>query len=524
VADDEGTGGEQLLDAVLTIAGDLGLETILERIVQAACTLVDARYGALGVIAEEGERLSAFVHRGLDAEAAATIGELPHGRGLLGTLIEHPAPLRLGDLREHPDSFGFPQGHPPMRTFLGVPIRVRGEVFGNLYLTEKGGDRPFTPEDERLVVGLAAVAGAAVQHARSLDDARRRDAWRDAVLEISAAVVDQEPAHLVRTRIVELACSLVEADGGVLVESHDEGVWVLASVGDAPPEGFLDAGTSTAVDTLSEGTSHRTSDGPVFGRPSMWVGIRDERGVVATVGVGRSSAGFTSVEEQLLEAFASQASVAWTYERAQREVHRLSLLAERERIGRDLHDTVIQRLFATGLSLQATARRVEHDVDVAQRLERAVDDIDATVREIRSTIFALQGDGTRTTGIRSRVLEVIEEVAPSLPRAPRVRFDGPIDSVVGEDVAAHLLPVVREALTNVAKHAHATDVEIDLQVDTDGLRLRIADDGRGIATSGPRGFGLRNLGERASSLGGSCEVTAGPGGRGTVVLWSLPAR
>jgi signal transduction histidine kinase len=514
--------GSSLLDAVLAVTRDLELDTILERIVRAACELVDARYGALGVIDDEREGLATFVHHGVDDETAAAIGRLPDGRGILGLLIRHPEPIRLADLADHPDSYGFPPNHPPMRAFLGAPIRVRDEVFGNLYLTEKRGDAAFTAEDEALVEGLAAVAGSAIQHARLLDDARRRDAWRDAVLETSSAVVAQEPSQVVRERIAALAAGLVDADGAVVVEAHDEGAWVLASVGEAPGEGFLGTGSSTVQAALADGTSHRTEYGPVFGRPSLWVPIREPGGVVGALGVGRHDRSFSQVEEQLLEGFGAQASVAWTYERAQREVHRLSLLEDRERIGRDLHDTVIQRLFATGLSLQAVVRRCDDQPEVAKRIEQAVDDIDGTVKEIRSTIFALQSATAGNRGIRSRVLEVIEDLSDSLPRAPRVRFDGPIDTVVGDAVAQQLLPVVREILTNVAKHAEASDVEVELRVDQDGLRLRVADDGRGIDPAAPPGFGLGNLRDRARALGGGVELHAGPTGRGTIVVWWLP--
>ncbi len=506
---------------MLAVAGDLSLETILERIVAAACELVDARYGALGVIAEDGEGLSAFLHHGIDEVTAARIGSLPSGRGILGLLIEEPRPLRLDDLGQHPRSYGFPPEHPPMRGFLGVPIAVRDRAFGNLYLTEKAGGQPFTAADEALLIGLAAVAGTAIQNARLFDDAQRRERWREAVLEVSAAVLTHQPSAKVQQQVVELAASLVDAEAACLVAQHEDGVWVVGSVGDGPAIGYLDIADSPGREALEEGVGVRALSGPVFSRPSLWVPVREGDAVVAALGLGRS-APFQPSEVELLEGFAAQVSVAWSYERIQREVQRLSLLEDRERIGRDLHDTVIQRLFATGLALQATIRRVDDQPEVATRLERAVDDIDATVKEIRSTIFALQSTASARSGVRSQVLAIIEELTPLLGRAPRVRFDGPIDSVVSAAVGEQLLPVVREALTNVAKHARAQDVEVELRLDAASLSLRVADDGRGLDPGARPGFGLRNLRARADALGGEVSIGPNPSGRGTVVEWSIP--
>ena len=465
----------RLLDAVLSVGSDLELESMLGRIVHAACDLVDARYGALGVIGEEGTSLAAFVHHGMAAEVVRDIGHLPKGHGVLGLLISHPETIRLEDLREHPSAYGFPPGHPPMRSFLGVPILVRGEVYGNLYLTEKQGADAFDAEDEELLVGLASVAGAAIANARLYREARRRERWREAIGEVATAVLDGEPPQLVRQRVVAGAAELLDAQGACLVEQHDEGLWVLATTGQAPEEGFLEVPAAQIVRTLEQGEPLRLEEGPVFARPAAWAPVKVAGHVEVAIGVGRDEP-FTGKELDALVAFGSQVNVAWSFERAQAQVQHLSLIADRERIGRDLHDTVIQRLFATGLSLQAAQRRLGDQPEVAERLERAVDDIDATVREIRATIFALQSSNAAERGVRARILEVVEELSDVLPRAPRVRFDGPIDTVVGAEVCEQLLPVVREALTNVAKHAEATDIELELAADHAGVRLRVADD------------------------------------------------
>jgi signal transduction histidine kinase len=514
---------DRLLDAVLAVAGDLDLETVLGRVVEAACALVDARYGALGVISDDGEGLSSFIHRGIDDETAAAIGSLPAGRGVLGLLIEQPEARRIDDLTTHPDSYGFPPHHPPMHAFLGAPIRVRDQAFGNLYLAEKRDGSTFTQEDEDLVVGLAAVAGAAIENARLYDDLQERERWRDAVLEVSTAVLAGEPLAVVRQRLVDLAAHLVDAAGACMVGAHDGGLWVLASTGAAPGPGFLPSTEGPAWTALDDGRVARSLSGPVFGdRASLWAPVREGDELVAALGIVRDRP-FLAREEAVVAGFAAQASLALTHERAQAHLHRLSLIEDRERIGRDLHDTVIQRLFATGLSLQATIRRAEGRPDLTARLEQAVDDIDVTVREIRSTIFALQSGHGESDSVRSAVLAIADELGEALRRPPRVRFDGPIDAVVDDRLAAQLLPVVREGLTNVAKHADADEVELELSVDAHHVELRISDDGRGLPPERREGgYGLGNLADRARRLGGELKLTSRDDGRGTLLVWRVP--
>lgn len=361
----------ELLDAVLLVASDLSLPAVLRRIVEAASRLVDAQYGALGVLGTDG-RLVEFLTAGTGPEIADEIGHLPEGKGILGLLVVDPKPLRLRDLTQHPASFGFPRHHPIMRSFLGVPIRIRDEVFGNLYLCNKQSGDEFTAEDEALVEALASAAGMAVENAR--------------------------------------------------------------------------------------------------------------------------------LSQRLEEA---------------------AIVSDRERIARDLHDKVIQRLFSTGMSLQATARRAMLP-DVAARIDHAVDDLDETIREIRSTVFALEPRSAGGRGVRIEILGLAAEAADRLGFEPRVHFDGPIDHTVSAALAEHLLPTVREALSNVARHAKATQVDIVVRAEAD-LTLRVIDNGVGIG--GPQvvesGRGLRNLASRAARLGGACAVASRPEG-GTVLEWRVP--
>ena len=364
----------RLLDAVLAVAEDLDLDAVLERVVVAACGLVDARYGALGVIDDDDPaRLSSFVHHGMDPGTVARMGALPTGRGLLGQLLRDPRPLRLDDLTEHPAASGLPVGHPPMGAFIGAPIRVRGDVFGNLYLTEKRGGGPFSVEDEAAVVALAAVAGSAIANVK------------------------------------------------LSVRSRE-----------------------------------------------------------------------------------------------------LSVVRERDRIGRDLHDTVIQNLYATGLGLQAAQRSGVDAADVQVRIGRAIESIDATVKEIRSTIFALHDVPSQDRRPRTRLLAVVEEMASLLGFPPRVRLEGPIDTVVDRDLADHLVPVLRESLTNVAKHARASTAVVRVEVIGGMLELEVVDDGVGLPDAlRVNGMGVANVRERAELLGGEALFASVVGG-GTRVLWRVP--
>ena len=361
----------RLLDSVLVIGSELDLETVLLRIAEAAVDLVDARYGALGVLDERQIRLVQFITVGIDDEGRAAIGELPQGHGILGLLIVDPRPLRLPDLNEHPDAHGFPPNHPPMATFLGVPIRVRGRVFGNLYLCEKAGGEVFTDVDEEMVVALATAAGVAIDNAR------------------------------LHARTAEIA-----------------------------------------------------------------------------------------------------------------------LLEDRERIARELHDTVIQRLFATGLSLQGAIRMTE-TADIRERVEQAVDDLDATIKQVRSAIFELHTARAPGRSLRQEMLALAAESARSLEFEPRLQFEGPIDTLVDDELGDDVLAVLREALANVARHADAGRVDVSVSVDPTGaLLVVVRDDGRGVKDGASGGRGLANLIARAEQRGGTCRLERLPAG-GSVLAWRV---
>lgn len=368
------TGAEQLrrlLGAVVAVGSGLELSVVLERIVETAVELIGATYGALGVLDPSGTHLVDFVTVGLTDEQRERIGELPRGHGILGLLIVEPVAIRLPDLAQHPDSYGFPPGHPPMTSFLGVPLFVRGEIYGNLYLTDKADGEEFTEVDEEMASGLAKAAAIAI------DNARLHERARD-----------------------------------------------------------------------------------------------------------------------------------------------LDLIRDRERIARDLHDTVIQRLFATGLSLQAATRLIDQP-DIRARVETAVDDLDETVREIRTSIFDLQRADVVERGPRRALLRLGEELTEAIGKPPSFRFDGPIDTVLGPEEARHLLAVVREALSNVAHHAPSSKAMVAVTIAAGWLEVVVTDSGPGPGPARSSGRGLANLASRAEELGGTSLLEGAPGG-GSRLHWRVP--
>jgi len=365
----------RLLEATLLLESNIHLAGLLDHIVEEALSLANAQFGALGVLDSEGLRVVEFHVSGLDPEDEARLlsGRLPTGKGVLGVLIDDPRPLRIRAIGEHPDSIGFPPGHPPMTSFLGAPIKVRNQVYGNLYLTDKIGADEFSADDQAVIEALAVAAGIAVENAR----------------------------------------------------------------------------------------------------------LHERAGEVAV------------------------------YE-------------ERERMARDLHDGVIQRLFAIGLSLQGlTAAQAGRAV--AGNIGAIVDDIDETIREVRTTIFELGSEGTGR-GIRAGVLDLVDELRPVLDVRVTVEFVGPVDAAVSDEVADQLLATLREALTNVARHAQASAASVSLAVVGGTCRLEVRDDGRGMVggTSPEGGHGLPNLASRAEHLGGTLHVLQ-PEAGGTALVWEVPA-
>ncbi|MFE5481027.1 GAF domain-containing protein [Streptomyces sp. NPDC056527] len=539
-----GTRGrlDGLLQAVMSVGRELDLAQVLRGIVEAAVTLVDAEYGALGVIGDD-RRLSEFLPIGIDDDQRKRIGDLPSGHGILGELIRNPKALRLSELSEHPASYGFPPHHPPMHSFLGVPIRVRDAVFGNLYLTEKRGGADFDADDEAVVTTLAVAAGIAIDNARLYEEGRLRQLWLAASADLTSALLSGAEESQVLDGMLEQAVEIAGADmgvfylvgtGGELRGSLARGEGADAHRGVVLPssEGTMAAAALAHEDGLVT-VGDVESDERVTVQPERWKGFGPA--VAVTVGTkerlsgvlilarrrGRSS--FEGAEIAALPGFAGQAALALELADRRRDAEQVSLLEDRDRIARDLHDLAIQRLFATGMTLQSARRFVEHP-EAVDRLTRAIDDLDATIKIIRSTIFGLRAHDTPGTApkLRNRVVKAVDSAASTLGFAPALRMEGLLDTDVPPDAAEEVLAVLGEGLTNVARHARAGRAEVSVVADDGVLAVTVSDDGIGIPRGGSRS-GLRNLSERAERLGGTLSVfaRAEPGG-GTVLEWRIP--
>jgi len=527
-----------LLATVGLIASDLDLSTTLQRIVDAAAELSGARYAALGVL-DEGvpvRRVREFVTHGISADERLRIGAPPTGHGILGVLIDDPRPLRVANLADHPLSYGFPANHPAMTTFLGAPIRIGNRVFGNLYLTERIGGGPFTEQDTELVVALAAAAGVIIENARLYERMSRHRQWLEAAASVSATLLGTEPRGRPADVIAEHALAAGNADGATLYlcppGSSELRVAGSAGVANSPlnenpmtgigsdgngETGAAAFGLSTAEAVLATGVS--VSPGP---GEDLLVKVGNSTRVAGVLWLRWSPDHLDRVHDSTVgsaEAFAAQVSLVLEVAESQEDRARLAVFEDRDRIGRDLHDLVIQRLFAVGLTLENTSR-LAGEGRVADRISAAVDQLDVTIKDIRRTIFEL-GNPRRAADLRDEITETVMAVVPSLGFKPQVRTMGAVHSGVSDEVRAHLLAVLHEALSNVARHALATSVTVVLEV-SDQVVLTVADDGRGLRGA-PAGNGLRNMHERAEKLGGSCEL--GPAGdTGTRVVWQVPAR
>ncbi len=517
-----------LLAAVIAVAEDLSLEAVLDRLVRSACALVGAGYGALGVIGED-RRLSHFITVGIDDAGIRSIGDLPTGHGVLGLLIREPKPLRLHDLGQHPIASGFPPNHPPMRTFLGVPVRVRDEVFGNLYLTEKQGGVDFTQEDEDLAVALAAAAGVAIQNARLFEDSSRRQKWLEAGMELSSRLIMEPHAGDAESLDIVAGTALTVSGASVAVIGLPAGDGVLRCRSCLGVEG-VKAGQELMVSSAVTGV---VSSGESFvaaePRQVFEHAIAEKLGpvLVCQLGHGNSdngvlvlarthgAAAFTQADADSSSIFGSRIGLALDLARVSALREQDLLLTDRERIARDLHDLVIQRLFAAGLSIQSL-RRFTMDPVAHERIAAVTRELDDTIRKLRDTIYSLRTADVEREPLTGRILRVVRESSRSYGLIPKVSLDGPVDSV-REDVAAQLLPVLSEALSNALRHSGAEEIQVSLTVAGDDVQLCINDNGHGFSEPAKES-GLANMRYRAGLLGGRCDITSIPG-QGTSVEW-----
>ncbi len=522
-----------LLIASTSLVERLDLEVVLRRIVEAGMTLVGARYGALGVIGPDGG-LERFIHVGIDDASADRIGHLPVGRGVLGAVIAEREPIRLPRVGSDPRSVGFPTHHPVMESFLGVPVRVGEQVYGNLYLTESTRGA-FSPADEELVVALAATAGIAIENARMYDAARTRELWNATIADVMAAMLDVDGADVLEVIATRVA-ALIDAElVAVAVPAGDERL-VLSTV-HGMSAAHLRGHTYEAEGTLT-GRALRTRQalsieaepaGTVFGGqptlgPTVAIPLFAADEALGVLMIARAPAGrsFTDADLEMAFAFATQASIALEIVRAREDRKRAEQTRDRARIARDLHDHVIQRLFGAGLSLQAVSATVDGETSGA--INDQIDAIDAAIKDIRSAIFALgSGDRRGVRRFRDRVLDVVAEVSDAGHTPVRASFEGAVDNSIAGELADDLVAVVRELLTNIEKHAEARTVSLDIALTGGAVEVSVSDDGVGIPDGVVRS-GLANVVERARLRGGACDIVSSrdPGRSGTVIRWRAP--
>ena len=479
-----------LLHASQMVTGDLNLPILLRRIVEAARELLGARYAALGVIGSDGQ-LAEFVHVGMDDETVTRVGRLPEGNGLLGAVVEDPRPIRLANIGDDPRSSGFPDEHPPMGSFLGVPIRVRGVVFGNLYLTEcRHGE--FSAEDEQLALALAVTAGQAIDNARLYETARKQQEWLAASTSIMRELLatgSGRPLGL----IAEHAHDLADADLVTVLRPDGERLRIEVAVGNGSlalegslidVEGTMSGQVFTTGAPVASWTDRRSRlESPAPLRTDLdavlavpLTGAGQVNGVLtAARKTGRP--GFTPDDLEMAAGFAGQASVAIELADARAEQQVNELYDERDRIAAGLHSEVVRRLYAIGLTLQTTAGAARSE-GVARRVRSAIADLDQVIAQIRETVFQLDDVLPRSTGtVRDRVLEVLSEAGAELGITASTEFSGKFDVIESQELADELVAALREGLRVIARHTGAGAVDVSVRSGAERLTVVLAHDG-----------------------------------------------
>ena len=530
---------ERLLQVISGIGSDLSLDATLHRIAVAAKEVTQARYGALAVRAPDATLLS-FVHAGIDDDVVRLIGHLPVGKGLLGVPVDENAALRLDDLTSHPAAAGLPEHHPPMKAFVGVPITIRGVAFGTLYITDDAPERQFSEADEVAIRALVSAAATAIDNAQLFERVQMSARWTDASREITAALLGgSKPAVPAMLLIAERARELTDAEQAIVLVPADDDVpddevdtLVVDTAVGVHAEDVL--GQRILVDESTSGQVFRSGTPlittsfrrpieaftDVGERPAIVMPLCANDSVLGVIAVARneSQPPFDDSYLDLVSDFARHAAIALTLSNARDRQHELSVLADRERIAHDLHDHVIQRLFAAGMDLQGTIAR-SRSPEVVERLSRTVDDLQATINDIRNTIFKLQAHNDVASTFRGRVERIVADLTDNQNIAVELRMSGPL-SAVNAELARHAEAVITEASSNCVRHADASRLTVRVTV-TDFLAVEVVDNGRGIPEENTRSSGLANIRQRAEQRGGTCEFSTPPGG-GTQVRWSVP--
>jgi signal transduction histidine kinase len=527
---------QRLLRLISAIGSDLSLDATLLRIATAAKIVTQARYGALAVRGPDRE-LRSFVHAGMDDDTVRRIGHLPVGKGLLGVPLDNTV-LRLDDLTSHSSSAGFPQHHPPMKAFIGAPITIRGASYGTLYVTDDGPDRTFTDADEVAVRALASAAATAIDNAQLFERVQTSARWTEAIREITATLLAGGPAAPAMHLIAERARELTEAEQAIVLVPTDDApnddvdtLVVETAVGVHADEVLgqrIPVDESTSGEVFRSGTPLITASfrrpiqafTDVGQRPAIVVPLCADDSVLGVIAVARNESQpvFDTNDLDLVSDFARHAAMALTLSNARERQRELTVLADRERIAHDLHDHVIQRLFAAGMHLQGTIARARSP-EVVERLSHTVDDLQATISDIRNTIFKLQANNDPATTLCGRVERLMVDLTDSRQIAAELRVSGPL-SVVGPDLARDAEAVVTEAISNCVRHADASRLTVHVAA-ADDLTVEVEDNGCGIPAQNLRNSGLANMRRRAEQHGGTCEFST-PAGGGTRVRWSVP--
>src|SRR6478609_6070583 len=524
-----------LLEAVVAVAEDLSLDAVLERVVHSACHLLHARYGALGVIGDD-HALSHFITVGIDGELAKKIGPLPTGHGVLGLLISDPRPLRLHDLRKHPEAYGFPEHHPPMQSFLGVPVRVRDTVFGNLYLTEKEGGGDFTEEDEGLAIALAAAAGVAIENAKLYDDSRRRARWMEACMDVSGLMLGSDRDYTSGGLDPIAARALQESESrlALIVAPAVSGPgYIVAGAAGEQAKAF--SGMTLALDAPELQDVLAGGEPVMLDNPAaVFDGIVDGGGLGTLLAVALSTQGahhgllllarnpdglrYARTDIEMGAVFGSHVALALELARVHRLREELLVFTDRDRIARDLHDLVIQRLFAAGLSVQSLTRYTKDEL-ATERIRNITGELDEAIRSLRDTIYSLKSNTGVTELLSGRIRRVTRSSSKSMPFPPRLTITGPVDAVT-PDKADNVVAVVSEGLSNAIRHSGADTISVSVAVVRGRVTVVISDNGAGFAQPSKRN-GLSNLEDRARMLDGECTITSAPDS-GTSLEWSVP--
>jgi len=539
----------RLIEVGSSLLSELDLEAVLKSVVEAAREVTGARYAALGVLDRERRELERFINVGIDEEARREIGNLPRGRGVLGELIREPAPLRLRDVNEHPHAYGFPPGHPPMHSFLGVPITVRGETYGNLYMTEKQGAEEFDDADEEAALTLASWAGIAIENARLYTSLSERETEIEQALrraetsvDIARTVGGETDVERVLDLIVKRARALVDARALLVLLRRDDHLFVAARAGvvtDEVKELTVPLADPVFGAAMEERVSYRLErdSPPTMARLREQLGAETAlivpllfrgRAVGTLVALDRSAGGseFDQEDMRLLQSFAASAATAVATaqtvesDRLRQQVE--SAQKERERWARELHDDTLQGLAAIRIilatALQSTGERRADRIESAA--EEAMAQLEGQINELNRLINDLRPAALERLGLTGAIEALAEE------NSARGRLEIETRVELGEapsgDEERIVYRLVQEALTNVVKHAHASHASVSARELEGAIRIVVRDDGDGFDPAAPgAGRGLRGMRERIELFGGEIEVESKPG-EGTEVAATVP--